>query len=217
MKYLQSFRDVLNPIDRTSEILFGLIMAMTILGTISIANTGQQDVRMALVAVLGCNLAWGMVDGVMYLVRTLTGRARNIHLARCVQSADAPTGQQLLRDALPEEIAALAGSNELEAMRQRLLAVPADTVKTLRPDDYIAACAIFLLVLLTSVPLALPFLLIADIQTAMRMYRIVSLFMLFGCGMAFARYAGHARPARVGFAMMVLGSVLTLVIIALGG
>ena len=79
----------------------------------------------------------------MYLVRTLTGRARNIHLARCVQSADAPTGQQLLRDALPEEIAALAGSNELEAMRQRLLAVPADTVKTLRPDDYIAACAIF--------------------------------------------------------------------------
>ena len=63
---------------------------MTILGTISIANAGQQDVRMALVAVLGCNLAWGMVDGVMYLVRTLTGRARNIHLARCVQSADAP-------------------------------------------------------------------------------------------------------------------------------
>ncbi len=35
-------------------------MAMTILGTISIANAGQQDVRMALVAVLGCNLAWGM-------------------------------------------------------------------------------------------------------------------------------------------------------------
>lgn len=217
MQYLKNVRDILNPIDRTSEILFGLIMAMTILGTISIANAGQQDVRTALIAVLGCNLAWGMVDGVMYLVRTLTGRARNIHLARCVQAADAPTGQQLLRDALPEEIASLTGSAELEAMRQRLLAVPAHTAKTLRPDDYIAACLIFLLVLLTSIPLALPFIFIADIQTAMRIYRMISLCMLFACGMAFARYAGHARPARVGIAMMVLGSVLTLIIIALGG
>ncbi len=158
-----------------------------------------------------------MVDGVMYLVRTLAGRARNVHLAQCVQRADAATGRQWLREALPEEVAALTAQDELEAMRQRLLALPASRVNMLRADDYLAAINIFLLVTLTTIPLALPFVFISDIQTAMRVYRLISLCMLFACGMAFARYAGHAKPARIGMAMAVLGSVLTLIIIALGG
>lgn len=217
MQYLKNLKDILTPIDRISEILFGLIMAMTILGALSIAHAGQQDVRLALISVLGCNLAWGLVDGVMYLVRTLTDRARTLHLARCIQNADAATGQQLLRETLPESLLPLLGKEELEAMRQRLLTAPIHAVKTLRLDDYIAACLIFFLVAFTTIPLALPFIFIADIQTAMHVYRLISLCMLFVCGMAFARYAEHAYPARVGLAMAVLGSVLTLVVMALGG
>lgn len=217
IQFLKNIATILSPVDRTSEILFGLIMAMTILGALSIAHSGQQDVRMALVAVLGCNLAWGLVDAVMYLLRTLTSRAHNIHLARTVRHADVPSGQQLLRHALPEEISPLIGHDELETMRQRLLAAPTDTVRMLRPDDYLAACAIFSLVLLVSLPVALPFVFINDIRTAMHVYRLVALLMLFGCGTAFARYAGHARPARIGLAMMALGTALTLIIMALGG
>ena len=40
---------LLNPIDRISEILFGLIMAVTIVGSMSIATAGQAEVRLCLV------------------------------------------------------------------------------------------------------------------------------------------------------------------------
>ncbi len=217
MKSLSQFKDILDPIDRTSEILFGLLMSMTILGTLSIANAGQQDVRMVLLSVLGCNLAWGLADGVMYLVRTLTTRTHNIHLVKSVQQVDKYKGQQLLKEALSEELAPLVGDEEVESMRQRLLTTSVSELRTLRVDDYMAAFLIFLLVSLTTIPLALPFIFIADLSLAMQIYRLIALGMLFGCGLAFARYAGHTHPLRVGIAMSILGSILTLVIIALGG
>ena len=65
---------LLDPVQRISEILFGLIMAVTIVGSLSIAASGREEVRTVLVAALGCNLAWGLVDAVMYLLNTLTER-----------------------------------------------------------------------------------------------------------------------------------------------
>ncbi len=81
---------VLDPIDRVSEIIFGLIMALTFTGTISAATAGREEVRTVMFAALGCNLAWGMVDAVMYLIRTLTERTRNLTLLRRVRSAASP-------------------------------------------------------------------------------------------------------------------------------
>ena len=70
-------RRLLDPVDRISEILFGLIMAVTIVGSMSIATAGRVEVRTVMLAALGCNLAWGLVDAVMYVVRTTTERTRN--------------------------------------------------------------------------------------------------------------------------------------------
>jgi len=74
-------RRLLDPVDRISEILFGLIMAVTIVGSLSIATAGRNDVGVVLWGALGCNLAWGLVDAVMYLLRTATERARNAERA----------------------------------------------------------------------------------------------------------------------------------------
>ena len=70
-------RRLLDPVDRVSEILFGLIMAVTIVGSLSVATAGRNDVSVVLWGALGCNLAWGLVDAVMFLVRTATERTRN--------------------------------------------------------------------------------------------------------------------------------------------
>jgi hypothetical protein len=59
---------VLDKPTRISEILFGLIMVLTFTGTISISTAGKQEVRELLWAALGCNFAWGLVDGIMYLM-----------------------------------------------------------------------------------------------------------------------------------------------------
>src|SRR4029434_11141268 len=93
---------VLDPVDRISEILFGLIMAVTIVGSLSIATAGRNEVRTVLFAALGCNLAWGLVDAVMYLIRTLTERTRNRLLAESIAGVDLDTARRLMARALPE-------------------------------------------------------------------------------------------------------------------
>ena len=67
---------VLDPIDRVSEVIFGVLMAMTFIGALNVAEAGDGEVRKVLIAALGCNIAWGLADAVMYVVATLTERTR---------------------------------------------------------------------------------------------------------------------------------------------
>ena len=89
---------VLSPVDRVSELLFGLFMALTFVGAVSVAESGREEIRAMFTAALGCNLAWGLVDAVMYLVRTVTDRGRSLTLVRSVRAAaDAEAGAQAHR------------------------------------------------------------------------------------------------------------------------
>ena len=42
-----------------------------------VATDGREEVRTLLIAALGCNLAWGLVDAVMHLVATKTQKRRS--------------------------------------------------------------------------------------------------------------------------------------------
>jgi len=210
-------RRMLDPIDRISEILFGLIMAVTIVGSLSVADAGRNEVRSIMGAALGCNLAWGLVDAVMYLVRALTERTRNRSLARQVTGAETATAHRLIGETLPEHVAAITGPDELEGMRRRLLASSVPDSAGLRAEDYLAALGVFLLVVLATFPVVVPFLLIGEPALAMRVSRVVSLGMLFVAGYALGRYAGHPHPARTGLLMLLLGAALVVAVMALGG
>ena len=208
---------LLDPIDRISEILFGLIMAVTIVGSLSIATAGREEVRTVMWAALGCNLAWGLVDSVMFVVRTATERTRNRVLARSIAAADADAGRHLVAQALPEHIAAVVGPEEIEAMRRRLLAAKGEVRAVLVPRDFLEAFGIFVMVVVATFPVAAPFLLFADAATAMHVSQVVTLVMLFIAGFALARHAGYNRPTRAGIAMAVFGAVLVAIVKALGG
>jgi VIT1/CCC1 family predicted Fe2+/Mn2+ transporter len=171
-----------------------------------------------MLAALGCNLAWGLVDAVMYLVRTLTETDRNARLARQVIGApDAETAQRFIREALPRHVEAITGPSELESMRRRLLNLPQAGRTGLKGEDYLAAGGIFLLVVAATFPVVVPFMVTADTAVAMQVSRIITLAMLFGAGFALGRYAGHPHPARTGLAMLLLGAALIAAVIALGG
>ena len=207
---------LLDPIDRVSEILFGLIMAVTIIGSVSVASAGRAEVRTAMVAALGCNLAWGLVDAVMYLVRTLTERTRNRTLASLVRNASDQDAHRLIERSLPPHVAALSGPAEIEGMRRQLLVLP-DVTRGLRSEDFFAAFGIFLLVVLATFPVALPFLVFDDAALAMRVSQGVAVVMLFGAGFVLGRHAGHRRPIVTGGAMALLGVALIASVKALGG
>ena len=209
---------VLDPIERVSEVIFGLLMAMTFIGSLSVATAGREEIRTMMIAALGCNLAWGLADAVMYLVRTVTERTRNrALLTRLRGGADAATGQALVADALPPRIAAAAGTDGLELLRRRLAEEPALPVQPhLGRDDLQAALGIFLLVVAATFPVVVPFMLLDQAALAVRASNFVALGMLFLCGWILARYAGGSRW-RGGASMAVVGAVLMAAIMALGG
>ncbi|HEY7088242.1 MAG TPA: hypothetical protein VH518_09150, partial [Tepidisphaeraceae bacterium] len=90
----QSSRRVLEPIDRVSEILFGLIMVLTFTGSLSVAEAGREDVRTMLIAALGCNLAWGIIDALLYLMGCLAERGRALMTFQAVRRAGGPEQAQ---------------------------------------------------------------------------------------------------------------------------
>ena len=209
---------VLSPVDRVSELLFGLFMALTFVGAVSVAEAGRDEIRAMFAAALGCNLAWGLVDAVMYLVRTVTDRGRSLTLVRSVRAAaDAESGRRLIERSLSRAIAGLVSSAEIEAMRRRIVALASVPERpTLQRDDLLASIAIFLLVVASTFPVVLPFALIHDVDIAKAVSRAIALAMLFFGGLALGRYAGYGSW-KVGFMMVGLGTALVAAINALGG
>ena len=76
--------------------------------------------------------------------------------------------------------------------------------------------AIFLIVVATTFPVVLPFVLIEDVGLAKNASRVIALAMLFCGGLALGRYAGYGSW-KVGLMMAGLGAVLVGAIMALGG
>jgi VIT family len=213
-----SSKRVLEPIDRVSEILFGLIMVLTFTGSLSIAEAGRDDVRTMLIGALGCNLAWGIIDGVLYLMGCLAEKGRGLLTFRAVRrAADPKEAQRLIADALPSVVASVLEPVEMESLYRRLkqLPEPPDHVR-LRKDDWLGAVGVFLLVFLCTFPVVIPFILMHNAGPALRVSNAIAIVMLFLTGYAFGRMTGR-HPWLLGISMVVLGLILVGLTIALGG
>lgn len=211
-------KHLLDPVDRLSETLFGLIMAVTIVGSQSIVASGPHGARTVTVAAFGCNLAWGLVDAVMYLVRISTERAHYRAIARrAARAHEKAEAERLIAQILPTHLAALTGPEEIAGMRRHLAGLELDGRPLLRPRDWLKAAGVFAIVVISTFPVVLPFLLTGDMPVALRASRLLALAMLFGAGVGLGRFAHHVRPLLTGLCMAILGAVLIAVVTALGG
>ena len=215
---ITSSKRVLEPNERISEVLFGLIMVLTSTGSISVAEADQAEVHIMLIGALGCNVAWGIIDAVFYLMRSLAEKRRGLMIFRAVRTATDPQqAQRLIADALPSVVASVLQPAELEAMRQRLQQLPQPPERpSLRKDDWLGAVGVFLLVFLSTFPVVIPFIFIQQAGVALRVSHAVATLMLFLAGYAYGKYVGH-RPWLTGISMLVLGSLLVGLTMALGG
>jgi len=209
---------LLDPIDRISEVLFGLIMVLTSTGTLSVLTAGRADIKTMIVGALGCNLAWGIIDAGMYLMSALNERGRNLLALQTVRRATDPdTALRAIAETLPSSLAPVLSRQELELMRQKLLELPEQPARPwLTRDDWLAALGVCLLVFLSTFPVVIPFLFIGEVQPALRVSNAIAVVMMFLCGYAFAQCTG-LRPLPTGLVMVGIGSALVGVAIALGG
>ena len=215
---LEHSRRVLSPLERFGETVFGLIMVLTITGSISVAEAGNAEVRTMLIGALGCNLAWGIVDAVMYVLGSLSerGRARTLLNAVRIRAVNDAEARALVADALPRAVSSVLKPSELDDLRERLAKLPQRKSPRLTGEDFRGAFGVFLMVFLSTLPVALPFLLFSEVGLALRVSNAIGVALLFFSGWALARFSG-LRPVRFGLAMAAIGAVLVAMTMALGG
>jgi hypothetical protein len=163
-------RRALEPGERIAEVLFGLIMVLSFTGSLSVAEAGRDDVRTMLIGALGCNIAWGIIDGILYLMDCLSERGRDIRALREARNAAAPgEAHRVIAEALPPMVAAALGPAEYEMVRQKLLRVPEPPSRPwLSKADWLGGLGVFFWVFVTTFPVAIPFIFMTDVARAMR-------------------------------------------------
>jgi len=212
----------LDPASSLGEILFGLIMTLTFtLGAgILVEDEGRAGARELLIAVLGCNLAWGIIDAAFYLVDQWFDRGRRQRLGLRVRATtDDRAAAALVADELDEVVGNVIGAAERAELYARIVAVLRTTSvprATIKRSDLLGAFTSFWLVVLGTAPAAIPFVIFDDARLALRVSNAVLLAMLFVTGYLWARHA-VGKPWRVGLGFLVGGTVLVAVAIALGG
>jgi hypothetical protein len=209
---------LLDPMERVSEVLFGLIMVLTFTCSFSVAGAGHREVKEMLLGALGCNLAWGIIDAVFYLMYRFSERGHGLVALRALRKTTDPAiTHRIIADELPPLLASVLPEGEFEVMRQKLNQLPElPEHPWLAKDDWRAAVRVFLLVFLSTFPVAIPLIFIPRARLALRISNAVAIAMLFGCGYAFGRYSGF-RPVRVGLVMVAVGVALVGLTIVFGG
>jgi hypothetical protein len=211
-----------DPSTSLGEILFGLIMTLTFtLGAgIIIEDEGREGAKQLLIAFIGCNIAWGIIDGALYLVGELFGRGRLRRIGRLIRQSPTRTRAEAL---VAEELDDVLGQITTDAERADLYRRIVDNVHAKPPtankvttDDVMGAIVSGVLVILVSVPAAIPFIVMDDARLALRISNAILLALLFITGWYWARYT-LGKPWIAGISFLLGGLLLVVAAIALGG
>jgi hypothetical protein len=215
---LKSSKRILDPVERWSEVLFGLIMVLGFTSTISAAHAGRPEIRTMIIGALGCNLAWGIVDAIMYLMAALSQKGYNLATLTAMRSAPTPQhAHRIIADGLPPIVARSMDEPQFEQVRIALLRLPVPAHARLTRDDWRGAIGVCLLVLLSTFPVVAPFLLFPDsVRRALRYSNVVAIIMLAITGYSYGRYSG-GKKWMWALSMVLLGTAMVVLTKKLGG
>jgi len=213
-------RQYLDPTDRLDELLFGLIMVLSITLGVSLAADAASRTSTVAWTILSCNLAWGLIDGGMYVVTSLFTRGHQAKLMQTLNSA-ANADEQLatIGAALDDRLSPLTSPEERHTLylkiAQRVRGAPVPQTHVVVEDLYGALATVWLTIL-ASIPALVPFLFYADRFTAARVSNACVLLSLFAVGYLFSREC-NANPWRVGLATVMFGAIMVAIVVSLGG
>jgi hypothetical protein len=207
--------------DRLGEVLFGIIMVLTFtLGAGIVVQDGPEATREMLVGIVGCNIAWGIIDAGMYILSRLFERSLKLRLFDQLRdSADEAAALGIVGRELDPRLQFFTTAPERSQLYLALLRrLPAAELEPVRVDkqDLLSAFSVFWLVTISVVPAIAPFVVIDDHRLALRASNALLLASLFAVGWRCGRET-RGRPWLFGATMLAFGLVMVAVAIALGG
>ncbi len=220
MKRLRDFmHEYLDPGARLGEMLFGLIMALGFTGAVRL-GLDEPDNRTLFAGILGCNIAWGIVDGVMYVLTAMFDRGRRTRIIREVLNS--PTEEAALArvaEELDDRLEPLTTPEERRQVYVRVVELARRAHREqvhVRRDDLLGGVAAGLTVILATLPVVVPYLIVRDPHLAARLSHLIGLALLFMLGAWWGRVVGGS-PWRIGAGLTAVGCILVGITIVLGG
>ena len=207
-----------DPINRQSEVMFGLRMTLIFTGTRSVALGAGATVRGILLAARGCNIARGPVDAAVCLLTSATEHGQGRAQAAAIRAASETEAKVLLRALMPGRAGEALSDAQVGAVLAWMRDTPPEPHVEPVPQrqDFIAAGQVFLLVTGAAFPPILPFLIVESVPLALRLSNAVAVAMLVVIGWRLDQQmqGGRRLMRRI---IPVIGLVMGTVTIALGG
>jgi hypothetical protein len=220
---------VLDPLDRLVEGIYSVLIVLTFtLAARALQSQsgeatvdGSKVLMQLFVAALGCAIAWGLIDGAMYVLTCVFERGKDLRLYRLIR--DAPSledGITVLSDELDDEMGTLATSAE----RRQIYTSLYERLRTSPPPrggfekaDFAGGFGVFIVALGAALPVVLPLVILpGSVEFRLRVTNLVAFVMLFAMGYRWGQYAG-GKPLLTGLLLCLLGIIMMLVAIPLGG
>lgn len=210
--------------DRLAEVMCGVIMVLVMIGYLRLSLSGGGDIEMKktlILVPLGCNAAWGMIDGMMYVLINLIKRGKIYRLSQSIKSKKDPEDAHIsIEEDLSSTVVDSLKEEDKEKISDEILK-RVDPTKIEKPEwitkkDLFVILFTFLLVVSTAIPLIIPFMIFDNLMLAIRVSFIIGLGMLFFIGYMWGKYASRNK-IRSGIAMMIIGSMVVGITLILGG
>jgi hypothetical protein len=221
---------LLDPLDRIVEAIYSvlIVLTFTLAARSILTQTAVPDAldrvnptTQLFWAALGCALAWGLIDGAMYVLTCVFERGQDRRLYKLVRNAvDEDEGAAVLAAESDTPLSDIVSESELRAfygaLYQRLRTTPPPRVG-FEKADFAGGLGIFLVAVGAALPLLLPLVLFPGSEEfQVRASNFVAFIMLFLMGYRWGVYAG-GKPWLTGLLLLVLGVAMMIVAIPLGG
>ena len=194
---------------------------MTVASSTKLASgEGVLSARIIIFAVLGCNIAWGVVDGIMYVFNNLLERGRLSKFVSYVKSYNPEKTIPIVENEIESSIFSSLDHEEKKRLSAELL----KSISKVQPkkahitrDDVFGAFASFLLVFASGFIVVVPFFFLPNnVYLALKLSNLASIIILFTVGYQWAKYTDRNK-IRTGAGMVLIGFVVAAVTILLGG
>jgi hypothetical protein len=221
-------KDYLYPHERLVEILYGLVIALTITSAVRvISGGGTPDIKLMVTTSLGAGVSWGIIDAMLYILVIIFQKHRYTRIAGRISSAkDESEALETIQEDLEDSLVGTLDVEDqksvyrlvLHAQRRSSKANYIHQPKTIAitREDIFGAGQVFLSMLLATLVVVVPLIIIEPPHLAVLASNIVAFITLFIVGFYWAKHT-NIRKTMFGLELVALGMVIVGVSLILGG
>jgi len=218
---------LLDPIDRLAETIYSVLILLTFTLAFRLFHLAPGEtvtseyVNELLVGAFLAIVAWGVIDGIVYVLTEVFERGEKHRILWYIESADTAAEAA---EAVANELDFILEPITSESQRQSLYAEILDHLRGSKPqpvrlkrEDLTGGAASVMVAVLAVLPSLLPFAVLRnDHVLAIRVSNIISFAVLFYSGYEWGKYTG-TNPVKTGLLLVGVGVLLVAIAIPFGG